>query len=175
MVIEIIPLNRKSMDKEIDLCLKFHPSGMVPNPENAKKGRELKKKFLEMVFNKVDPAGFIALNSNKLIGLLELMPRDYAQKNGYITGSTGDDKDVLTIVCLEVSFSEDRNEVMDMLVSHLVNNLHIFSSFKEIEVGAFPSDVEFHPSWVYEKHGFRIVEDRGKARILAIQIPSNKG
>lgn len=174
MAIKILPLNRKSMDKEIDLCLKFHPSGMVPSPENAKKGRELKKKFLEMVFSKVEPAGFIALNSNRPIGLLELMPREYAQRNGYITGSRGDDKDVLTTVCLEVSFGENRKKVMDMLVSHLVNNLHIFSSFKEVEAGAFLGDVEFHPSRVYEKHGFRIVEDRGKARILAIQIPPKK-
>lgn len=170
----ILPLDRRSMDKEIDLCLKFHPSGIIPSPRNAKKGRELKKKFLQMVFRRVEPAGFIALSSNKPIGLLELMPREYAQRNGYITGSRGDHKDVLTIVCLEVSFGEDREKVMDMLVSHLAENLHNFGSFKKIEVGAFLGDVEFHPSWVYEKHGFKRVEERGKARILEIKIPPKK-
>jgi len=171
---KIVPLNRESMDKEIDLCLRFHPSGRIPDPENAEKGRELKRKFLEMVFEKVEPAGFVALNGSKPVGLLELMPREYARRNGYITGSQGVDEDVLTIVCLEVSLGEDRKRVMNLLVSHLVNNLHLFSPFKEVEVGAFVGDVEFHPSWVYEKHGFKVVEKRGKARILAIQIPFGK-
>lgn len=171
---KVLPLNHASMDKEIDLCLKFHPSGLVPNPENAERGRELKKKVLEMIFDKVEPAGLIALHGGKPIGLLELMPREYAKRNGYITGSQGDDEDILTIVCLEVAFGEDREKVMDVLVSHLVDNLHLFSSFEEVEVGAFPGDVEFHPSWVYEKYGFRMVEDRGRAQILAIQIPQDK-
>lgn len=174
MATTILPLDHQSMDKEIDLCLKFHPSGKIPSPRNAKKGRKLKKQFLEMVFKKVEPAGFIALSGNRPIGLLELMPREYARTNGYIIGSRGDDKNVLTIVCLEVSFGEDRRKVMDMLVSHLVSNLRSFGSFKKIEVGAFQGDVEFHPSWVYEKHGFQRLEERGKALILAIQIPSEK-
>jgi hypothetical protein len=175
MVIKILPLNHKSMDKEIDLCLKFHPSGKVPNSKSAEKGRELKRKFLEKVFEKVEPAGFIALDGDKPVGLLELMPREYARRNGYITGSRGTDKDVLTIVCLEVSLGENRKKVMNLLVSHLLDNLHIFSPFKEIEVGAFLGDVEFHPSWVYEKHGFKVIEERGNARILKIQIPFGKG
>lgn len=162
------------MDKEIDLCLKFHPSGKVPNPKSAEKGRELKRRFLERVLEKVKPAGFIALNEDKPVGLLELMPREYARRNGYITGSQGADKDLLTIVCLEVSLGEDRKKVMNLLVSHLLDNLHIFSLFKEVEVGAFLGDFEFHPSWVYEKHGFKVVEERGNTRILKIQIPLRK-
>jgi hypothetical protein len=159
------------MDLEIDLCIKFHPSGFIPDEKNAKEGRILKRKFLQRVFEKVNPAGFIAVKDGKPIGLLELMPRAYARRNGYITGINGIDNDTLTIVCLEVALGENRKEVIGKLVAHLVDNLNKFRSYRRLEVGAFPRDVEFHPSWVYEKYGFNVSEDREIVKVLTISIP----
>ncbi len=170
-MIEMLPLNEETMDLEIDLCLRFHPSGIVPDGKNAERGRALKKRFLRRVFDKVSPAGFVAVRGGKPVGLLELMPRAYARVSGYITGRRGHDDHTLTIACLEVAVGENRKEVMEKLVNHLTGNLRVFRPYRQIEVGAFPGDVEFHPAWVYERRGFSVVEDRGAARLLAVLIP----
>ena len=61
--------------------------------------------------------------------------------------------------------------MMRAMVSHLAQNLEQFKPYRRIEVGAFPRDVDFHPAWVYQEHGFRVAEDRGEALVLTIQIP----
>ena len=170
-MIDILPLNEETMDLEIDLCLKCHPSGFVVPEGSAEEGRRTKKAFLKKVLRRVSPAGFVAAENGRPVALLELMPRDYARKNGYITGSTGLDEETLTIVCLEVALNQDRRKVMDGMVAHLAENLELFRPFKRIEVGAFPRDVDFHPAWVYEDHGFEVIEDRGVARVLSISVP----
>jgi hypothetical protein len=170
-VMNIFPLNEETMDLEIDLCLRCHPSGFVVPEGSAEEGRRTKKAFLKKVFGRVKPAGFVAAENGRPVALLELMPRDYARRNGYITGSTGRDEETLTIVCLEVALNQDRRKVMDGMVAHLADNLGLFQPFKRIEVGAFPQDVDFHPAWVYEDNGFKVVEDRGVARVLSISVP----
>ena len=167
---DILPLNEETMDLEIDLCLKCHPSGFVVPEGSAEEGRRTKKAFLKKVLRRVSPAGFVAAENGKPVALLELMPRDYARRNGYITGSTGRDEETLTIVCLEVALNQDRETVMDRMVAHLAENLDLFRPYRRIEVGAFPRDVHFHPAWVYEKNGFETLEDRGTARVLALPI-----
>ncbi len=167
---DILPLNEETMDLEIDLCLKCHPSGFVVPEGSAEEGRRTKKAFLKKVLSRVSPAGFVAAENGKPVALLELMPRDYARRNGYITGSTGLDEETLTIVCLEVALNQDRETVMDRMVAHLAENLDLFRPYKRIEVGAFPRDVQFHPAWVYEKNGFETIEDRDTARVLALPI-----
>ena len=88
-MMEILPLNEETMDLEIDLCLKCHPSGFVVPESSAEEGRWAKKEFLGKVFGRVRPAGFVAVDGDEPVALLELMPREYARRNGYITGSTG--------------------------------------------------------------------------------------
>jgi hypothetical protein len=170
-VIEIIPLTEKTMELEIDLCLKFHPSGYKVPEDDAIQGRDAKKKFLKKVFEEVIPAGFIAIENGKPLALLELVPRKIAARNGYITGLKDIDEDTLTIVCLEVTSNQNRKQIMKIMVEHLVNNLELFKPFKMIEVGAFPQDVDFHPAWVYEDNGFTTVEDRDVAKVLSISVP----
>lgn len=171
---DILPLNEETMDLEINLCLKYHPSGFVVPEGSVEEGRRTKKAFLKKVLRRVSPAGFVAAENGKPVALLELMPRDYAWRNGYITGSAGLDEETLTIVCLEVALNQDRETVMDGMVAHLVENLELFRPFKRIEVGVFPQDVDFHPAWVYEKHGFETLEDRGVARVLVIAMSQSK-
>ncbi len=170
-MMEILPLNEETMELEIDLCLRCHPSGFVVPESSAEEGRRAKKEFLGKVFGRVRPAGFVAVEDGEPVALLELMPREYARRNGYITGSTGRDEETLTIVCLEVAMDRDRRKAMDGVVAHLTENLELFRPFKQIEVGAFPRDVDFHPAWVYEDNGFGVVEDRGVSRVLAISVP----
>jgi hypothetical protein len=170
-MMEVLPLNEETMDIEIDLCLKCHPSSFVVPEGSAEEGRKMKRAFLKKVLRRVRPAGFVAVEDGEPVALLELMPRDYARRNGYITGSTGLDKETLTIVCLEVALNQDRREVMGEMVARLRDGLDFFRPFKRIEVGAFPRDVDFHPTWVYEDNGFEVVEDRGVARVLSISVP----
>ena len=168
---EILPLTEETADLEIDLCLRCHPSGFVVPEGSAGEGRRAKKAFLKTVLSRVNPAGFVAVEKGGPLALLELMPRDYARRSGYITGSTGPDGETLTIACLEVALNRDRKEAMREMVAHLAANLELFRPFKRIEVGAFPRDVDFHPAWVYEENGFEVAEDRGTARVMSIAIP----
>jgi hypothetical protein len=170
-VIETLPLTEETMELEIDLCLKCHPSGFVVPEGSAEEGRRAKRDFLTKVFAEIKPAGFVVVEDGKPVALLELMPREFARRNGYITGLTGRDEETLTITCLEVALNQDRRKVMDRMVAHLAENLELFRPFKRIEVGAFPRDVDFHPTWVYEDHGFEVIEDRGAARVLSISAP----
>jgi len=119
----------------------------------------------------VRPAGFVAEEDGGPAALLELMPREYARRSGYITGAQGEDDETLTIACLEVAHGFDRKSMMRVMVSHLTRNLEQFRPYRRIEVGAFPRDVDFHPAWVYQEAGFQVAEDRGEALVLTIRVP----
>lgn len=167
----IHPLTEETLDLELDLCLRCHPSGFTPRGSEVEEGRRLKKRFVREVLRRVRPAGFVAEVDGGPVALLELMPREYARRSGYITGAGGVEGETLTIVCLEVAHGYDRKEMMRVMVSHLARNLELFRPYGRIEVGAFPRDVDFHPAWVYREHGFRVAEDRVEALVLTIQIP----
>jgi len=168
---EILPLTEETMGLEMDLCLRFHPSGYAVPEADAVEGRRAKEGFLRRVFERVRPAGFVAVDSGEPVALLELMPREFARRNGYITGELGEDGETLTIACLEVAAGRDRKRVMDAMVAHVVERLDLFAPYRAVEVGAFPRDVDFHPAWVYEKHGFEVAEDRGIALVLSVAVP----
>ena len=167
----IHPLTEETLDLELELCLRCHPSGFSPQGPEVEEGRRLKKELFKEIFERVRPAGFVAEESGSPVSLLELMPREYARRSGYITGDHCDDDQTLTIVCLEVAHGYDRKEMMRAIVSHLTKNLELFRPFERIEVGGFPRDVDFHPAWVYQEAGFLVAEDRGEALVLTIQIP----
>jgi hypothetical protein len=168
---EILPLTEETMGLEMDLCLTFHPSGYEVPETDAWEGRRAKESFLKRVFERVRPAGFVAVEDGEPVALLELMPREYARRNGYITGNRGEDGETLTIACMEVAWGQDRRRAMDAMVAHLVESLGLFRPYRAVEVGAFPRDVDFHPAWVYEKHGFEVAEDRGAAVVLSVPVP----
>ena len=168
---KIHPLNEETLDLELDLCLRCHPSGFAPQGPEVEEGRRLKKELFSEIFERVRPAGFVAEVDGSPAALLELMPREYARRSGYITGAQCEDDETLTIVCLEVARGYDRKEKMRAMVSHLTRNLEQFKPYRRIEVGAFPQDVDFHPAWVYQEEGFQVAEDRGEALVLTIRIP----
>lgn len=126
---KILPLTSETIDLEIDMCQHCHLSGYIVDGVDADEGRKLKKAVFEDIFRVTGTAGFIAVEDGAPVSLLELMPRVFARRDGYITGSTG-----------------------------------------AREVGAFPRDVDFHPSWVYLDAGFQLAEDRGKAEVYSIRL-----
>ena len=166
----IHPLAEETLDLELDLCLRCHPSGFTPRGPEVEEGRRLKKQFVHEVLRRVRPAGFVAEVDGSPVALLELMPREYARRSGYITGSMGEDDETLTIACLEVAHGYERKAMMRAMVSHLTQNLERFKPYRRIEVGEFPRDVDFHPAWVYQEHDFEVAEDRGEALVLSIRI-----
>jgi hypothetical protein len=168
---KVHPLTEETLDLELELCLRCHPSGFSPRGSMVDEGRRLKKELFREIFERVRPAGFVAGEEGSPVSLLEMMPREYARRSGYIIGDHGEDDETLTIVCLEVAYGYDRKEMMRAMVSHLTRNLELFRPFRRIEVGAFPRDVDFHPAWVYQEAGFLIAEDRDEALVLTIQIP----
>jgi len=168
----LLPLDENSMDLEIDLCLRCHPSGVVVNGEAAEEGRDAKRLFLQGVLERVNPAGFVAEDSGAPVALLELMPRDVARLSGYVTGDEGEDGRTLTVACLEVAHGYERKPTIRMMVGHLVGNLGLFRPYRRIEVGGFPGDVDFNPAWVYEEAGFTVDEDRETVKILSVEIPT---
>jgi len=137
----------------------------------VEEGRRLKKQFVHEVLQHVRPAGFVAEEDGGPVALLELRPREYARRSGYITGAMGEDDETLTIACLEIAHGYERKEMMWAMVFHLTRNLEQFKPYRRIEVGAFPRDVDFHPAWVYQEAGFQVAEDRGEALVLTIQVP----
>ena len=167
----IRPLSEETLDLELHLCLKCHPSGFSPAGPEVDEGRRLKRRFIQEVLQRVRYAGFVAEEENAPAALLELMPRSLARRNGYITGDDGEDDETLTIACLEVAYGYERKEMMRAMVSHLARNLKLFRPYRRIEVGAFPRDTDFHPDWVYREAGFTVDEDRGEALVLTIRIP----
>jgi hypothetical protein len=169
--VKIRPLAEETLDLELDLCLRCHPSGFVSQGPEVEEGRRLKRQFIYEVLQHVRPAGFVAEEDGGPAALLELMPREYARRSGYITGAQGEDDETLTIVCLEVAHGFERKDTMRAMVVHLTRNLEQFKPYRRIEVGAFPRDVHFHPAWVYKEGGFEVAEDRGEALVLLIKIP----
>ena len=168
---KVHPLTEETLDLELELCLRCHPSGFSPEGPEVEEGRRIKKELFSEIFERVRPAGFVAEEGGSPVSLLELMPREYARRSGYITGDHGEDDKILTIVCLEVAHGYDRKEMIRAMVSYLIRNLKLFRPFRRIEVGAFPRDVDFHPTWVYQEAGFLVAEDRGEVLVLTIQVP----
>lgn len=62
------------MDLEMDLCLRYHPPGYTVPEADAGEGRRTKEGFLRRVFERVRPAGFVAVDGGEPVALLELMP-----------------------------------------------------------------------------------------------------
>ena len=83
----ILQLDESSIDLEIDLCLKCHPSGVIVEGEVAEDGREMKRKFLQGVLKRIRPAGFVALDNSNPVSLLELMPRLSLRVNIFLSSS----------------------------------------------------------------------------------------
>lgn len=155
--IEWIPITIENYQDEMTMCLKNYPYGNPPKRFH-KKCIEIKKKVFLQVLEKENIGGIYAKYEGKVIGLLEVFPREIIRKYGFITGSKGNDDDYLTVGCYEVGFGIPRKEMIDELMFQLEKH---YSKFKRIYlegIGVFEWNEGFMPYWVYDKYGFHKAE-----------------
>ncbi|MFQ6088808.1 MAG: GNAT family N-acetyltransferase [Candidatus Methanofastidiosia archaeon] len=181
MSFKFLPIDRKTLKFQLQLCLEYHPSGKKPS--QLKKGFEAKKKWMEEVFEELEPCGFVLLDNKKPCGMIEFLPQEMAKKCGYIVGE--ERKNTLTVTCVEVSKAytneknykkglmfegEKRAEIKKLLVRKCIEYLRGEKKYERIEVGAFKGNGDWNPAWLFEKLGFRKIEDRGRLQIMELRI-----
>lgn len=155
--IEWKPITIKSYKEEMKMCIENYPHGNPPKRFH-KRCIEIKEEIFREVFLKEKIAGVYAKYQDKIIGLIEVFPREIIKKHGFLTGSNGDDSEYLTVGCLEVGYGIPRKEMIDELMFQLENRYSDFIR-KHIEgIGVFEWYDGFTPYWVYDKYGFRRIE-----------------
>ena len=102
-----------------------------------------------------DCAGVYAKYEGKVIGLMEVFPREILRKYGFMTGSTGNDSEYLTVGCYEVGFGMPRLEIIDELMRHLEMSYRLFKRSRVEGIGVYEWPGGFTPYWVYDKYGFK--------------------
>ncbi len=149
-----IPITKDTFTEEITMCLKNYPFGNPPERFH-RQCTDLKKQVFDQVWSEESCAGIYAKHKNKVIGLLEVLPREIMKNYGFLTGSTGHDGDYLTVGCYEVGLGMPRKEMIDELMLYLEMNYNMFSR-KQLEgIGVYEWPEGFTPYWVYDKYGFR--------------------
>lgn len=151
--IEWIPITKETCLEEMSMCLHHYPYGNPP----AKYHRDcvnIKSRVYKEVFEKEDIAGIYAKYKDKVIGLIEVFPREIIRKHGYLTGKAGNDGDYLTVGCYEIAYGIPRKEMIDELMYQL-ESISIGFKRSYIEgIGVYGCIEGFNPYWVYDKYGF---------------------
>ncbi|MCD2346779.1 hypothetical protein [Clostridium guangxiense] len=155
--IEWIPITIANYEDEMTMCLKNYPYGNPPKRFH-KKCVEIKKKVFLEVLEKENIAGIYAKYQGKVIGLLEIFPREIMRKYGFLTGNKGDDEDYLTVGCYEVGFGIPRKEMIDELMFQLEKYYSKFIRTYLEGIGVFEWNEGFMPYWVYDKYDFHKTE-----------------
>jgi len=112
------------------------------------------------------PGGFYgvaALRDGRVAGMAEVYPRAVAARAGLVTGSCGDDDQVLTVACLGTAPGEDRLVLLEVLLSDLlVEAAARAPGFRHIEAWGRPGDPTGpSPYWLLDKYGFEVRESSG--------------
>lgn len=146
-------IDETSYCDEMRLCIETYPYGNPPRRFHQR-CMNMKKKVFAEVFTKEDIAGVFAKWQGKVIGLLEVFPREIIKKYGYLTGSHQKDTDYLTVGCFEVGYGIPRKEMIDELMVHLEAFYPKFRRHILEGVGTFEWNTGFTPYWIYDKYGF---------------------
>lgn len=149
-----IPITKDTFIEEMTMCLQNYPFG---NPPERFHGQciDLKKQVFAQVWKEETCAGIYAKYKDKVIGLIEVFPREIMRRYGFLTGNTGYDGDYLTVGCYEVGLGLPRQEMIDELMLHLEMNYNMFFR-KQLEgIGVYEWPEGFTPYWVYDKYGFK--------------------
>lgn len=155
--IEWIPITIANYQDEMTMCLQNYPYGNPPKRFH-KKCVEIKKKVFLEVLEKEKIVGIYAKYQGKVIGLLEIFPREIIRKYGFLTGDKGNDEDYLTVGCYEVGFGIPRKEMIDELMFQLEKHYSKFTRTYLEGIGVFEWNEGFMPYWVYDKYGFHKAE-----------------
>jgi hypothetical protein len=160
-----IPITQESASEEMTMCLLNYPFGNPPERFHKKCTAEKEKVFNE-VWSKEKCAGIYAKYENKVIGLLEVLPREILIKHGFMTGSIGNNSDYLTVGCYEVAFGMPRIEIIDELMRHLERFYCLFTRKMLEGIGVLEWPDGFTPYWVYDKYGFHRQEKIGETKLI---------
>ena len=152
--VEFIPITQENYLEEMTMCLCNYPFGNPPERYHAECVRIKSTVFAE-VWEHESIAGVYAKYAGKVVGLLEVFPREIIRKHGYMTGSAGEDGDYLTVGCFEVGYGIPRVEMIDELMVQLGLLLKRFSRRYIEAIGVYEWNDGFQPYWVYDKYSFK--------------------
>ena len=159
------PITKETFAEEMTMCLKNYPFGNPPERFHERCAC-LKKRVFGEVWEKETCAGVYAKLNDKVIGLMEVFPREILRRHGFLTGTTGNDGDYLTVGCFEVGLGIPRKEMIDFLMSRLEKNYGLLRRKKLEGIGVYEWPEGFAPYWVYDKYGFNKKEEITDRRVV---------
>lgn len=152
--IEWKTVNSSNYPEEMQMCLTNYPHGDPPERFRTH-CINIKKQVFEEVFRKEDIAGLYGTYQNKVIGFIEVFPREILRFHGFLTGSAGPDEAHLTVGCLEIGKGIPRKEMIDELFFQLEPRLYLFKRNLIEGIGVYEWNEGFTPYWVYDKYGYK--------------------
>lgn len=159
--LRFFPITKETLAQEMQMCLRHYPAGNPPLIYHQD-CIALKAPVFNEVWEYESCAGIYAELDGDVLGLLEVMPRNLVKKYGFLTGTRGTESETLCITCYEVAYGVSRVFMLDELMRHLLQMGNAFSAKKIEGVGILGCRDGFNPYWVYEKYGFRSVEQLSK-------------
>jgi hypothetical protein len=166
--IQWLPITSKTAADEMTMCLHNHPHGNPPK-QFHKNCIDAKMSIFNMAWEMENCAGIYAKYNDKVIGLLEVFPREILRKYGFVTGNTGNDSEYLTIGCYEVAIGMPRLEIIDELLRRLEMNCNLFKRNRIEGIGVFERPDGFTPYWVYDKYGFKRTETITEYKVVMMK------
>ncbi len=133
----------------------------------------MKERWYRQATGRVEPFGVLVMEVDRPIGLAEYMPRPLALRAGYVTGTWGDDREVLTLTCLEVGWGMPRLQVLEFTMQRLLEQLESDpQGFRYLEAMAvYEKPLGFNPYWLLEKYGFARKEERVPGQVVIMAKP----
>ncbi len=153
-----VAITADSFRKEMELCVDHHPYGRVQRKYRAS-CLELKQAVFLKTLAQQEVAGLFLEQDDRVLGLLEVHPREVLRDHGFVTGRKGDDNQYFTVGCYEVAWGLPRVELLDVLMSSLLDMLDLFDRPYLEGVGKLEWPGGFRPYWVYDKYGFERAEE----------------
>jgi len=121
--------------------------------------------WLKQVTETLDVAGVVAYSGGSPVGFLEYVPRPLARAALWPVGEYGEDGRVLTITCLRVP--RRGWAVAERLLWEALDQMRGLDGYDFTEVALTAGG----PRWLYEKFGFRVVEEGEQVVILRRPCP----
>ena len=163
--VQFEPINRQNYMEEMTMCLCNYPFGNPPK-QFHKSCMEIKTQVFAEVWEAEEIAGIYGKYKGKVVGLLEVMPREILKKYGYMTGTMGNDSEYLSVGCYEVGCGMPRVEMINLLMGKLEGVFSLFRRRRLEGVGIYGWEDGFNPYWVYEKYGFEKAESLGENTVV---------
>ena len=160
-----LPIKKDNFKDEMKLCTENYPYG---NPPKQVHNRciTLKEEVFKKVFATERIAGVFAQWDRKVVGLIEVFPREIIRKYGFLAGTCRRDEEYLTVGCLEVGYGIPRKEMIDELFFQLEKNYADLGRHLLEGVGTFEWNTGFTPYWVYDKYGFHLSEKINERTVI---------